>query len=98
MKYKQLVSSRSDQTLYELGFKCPKHPNDDHLVINRPKGGVKSQPSQSAMSLWLKYLAIERGSTMICLQKRISINLRDTSLLPSFAQQSLVWFGEVSQL
>ena len=98
MKYKQLVSSRSDQTLYELGFKCPKHPNDDHLVINKPKGGVNSQPSQSAMSLWSNYIAIERGSTMICLKKRISINLRDTRLFPSFAQQSLVWFGEVSQL
>ena len=97
MEYKRQISSDSDQTLYELGFKCPKHPDDDHLVINIPKGGVKSQPSQSAMSLWLNYLATERRSTMICLKERIYINLKDASLSKSFAWQSLVWFGEVSQ-
>ena len=93
MKYKRLVSLLSDQTLYELGFKCPCHLNDDHLVINRPRGGAKSPP-RSAKFLWLNYLAIQRKSTMICLKDRISINLKDTK---SFAQQSLVWFGEVSQ-
>ena len=96
MEYKQLFSCHSDQTLYELGFKCPKHSNEDHLVINRPKVGVKSPP-RSAISLWLNYLAIQRKSKMICLKKRISINLKDISLSKSFAQQSLVWFGEVSQ-
>ena len=51
MKYKQnLISSRSDQTLYELGFKCPNHPDDNHLVINRPQSRVQA-PSQSAKSL-----------------------------------------------
>ena len=97
LKYEQLVSSHSDKTLYELGFKCPKHPDDDHLVINRPKGGVKSQPPQSPMSLWLNYFASERKSTMICLKERIAVNFRDTHLSKSFAQQSLVWFGKVSQ-
>ena len=97
MKYKRQISLLSDQTLYELGFKCPKHPDDDHLVINRPKGEVKSRRSQSAMSLWLNYLAIERESTMVCPEEQISINLRDTHLSPSYAQKSLVWFGEVSQ-
>ena len=96
MKYKQLISSDSDQTLYELGFKCPRHLNSDHLVINRPKRGAKP-PSRSAKSLWLNYLAIESKSTMICLKEGISINLKNTSLSKSFAQQSLVWFGEVSQ-
>ena len=96
LKYKQLMSSNSDQTLYELGFKCPKHPDDDHLVINRPKGGVKSRPSQSAISLWSNCLAIERQSTMICLKEQIFIGLRHTCLPKPFVQQSLVWFGEVS--
>ena len=94
MKYERLASFHSDQTLYELGFKCPKHPNDDHLVINKPIGGVKSRPSQSAKSLWSNYLTIERKSTMICLREGISIN---TCLSKSFAQQSLVWYGKVSQ-
>ena len=97
MMCRRLISSFSDQTLYELGFKCPKHPDDDHLIINKPIGGVKCQPSQSAMSLWLNYLAIERKSTMICQKEKIFIDLRVTRLSPSFAQQSLVWFGKVSQ-
>ena len=97
VKYKRLVSSCSDQTLYELGFKCPKHSNEDHLVINRPRGGVKLRRSQSAKSLWLNYLASQKESTMICLKKQICVNLRDTCSFKSFAQQSLVWFGEVSQ-
>ena len=96
MEYKQLISSLSDQTFFELGFKCPKHSNEDHLVINRPMGGVKS-PSRSAKFLWLNYLAIQRKSQMICLKEGISINLEDTSFSKSFSQQSLVWFGEVSQ-
>ena len=92
MKYEQyLTSSPSDQTLYELGFKCPEHPNDDHLVINRPKRGVET-PSKSAKSLWLNYL--KGKSIMICpLDGGKAVDLRDTRF--SF-QQSLVWFGEVS--
>ena len=96
MKYERLFSSHSDQTLYELGFKCPKHPNDDHLVINRPKVGVESS-SWSAKFLWFNYLATESKSTMICLKEGIFINLKDKSLSKSFAQKSLVWFGDVSQ-
>ena len=96
MKYKQnLISSRSDQTLYELGFKCPNHPDDNHLVINRPESRVQA-PSQSAKSLWFYYL--QEKSVMICLKEEISVDLKDTSLSPSsFAQQILVWFGEVRQ-
>ena len=94
MKYKQYITS-SDQTLYELGFKCPKHPNDDHLVINRPMSGVEVS-SQSAKSLWLNY--IKGKSIMICpLEGGKAIDLRDTRFSQSFAQQSLIWFGEVSQ-
>ena len=94
MKYKQyLMSSHTDATLYELGFKCPKHPNEDHLVINRLKSRVEV-PSRSAKSLWFYYL--QRKSTMICLKERISIDFQDKTLSP-FAQQSLIWFGKVSQ-
>ena len=99
MRYKQYtMSSPSDPTLYELGFKCPEHPNDDHLVINTPMSGVEA-PSQSAKSLWLNHH--ERKSVMIC-QDRSSeggkaIDLRDERFSRSFADQSLVWFGEVSQ-
>ena len=97
MRYKQcLISSPSDQTLYELGFKCPKHPNDNHLVINRPMSGVQA-PSHSAKFLWLNYL--QKKSIMICpLEGGKAIDFTEASLPQSFAQQSLVWFGKVSQL
>ena len=93
LKYKRnSLSSDFDQTVYELGFKCPEHPNDDHLVINRPKGGVDAP----AKVVWLRYH--EGMSVMICLEEEKSIDFTETSLSPSFAQQSLVWFGKVSQL
>ena len=97
MKYKQcLISSPSDQTLYELGFKCPKHPNDNHLVINRPMSGVQAL-SHSAKFLWLNYL--QKKSIMICpLEGGKAIDFTEASLPRSFAQQSLAWFGKVSQL
>ena len=98
MRYKQFTtSSLSDPTLYELGFKCPEHPNDDHLVINVPMSG--EVPSQSAKSLWLNHH--ERKSVMICQDRSVeggkAIDLRDRRFSRSFADQSLVWFGEVSQ-
>lgn len=52
--------------------------------------------SQSAKSLWLNY--IKGKSIMICpLEGGKAIDLRDTRFSQSFAQQSLIWFGEVSQ-
>ena len=87
MKDKQTWNPSSKQTLYELGFKCPKHSSDDHLVINRLKCG--EPPSQCAKSVWFNYL---EKSIMICTLEGKSIDLK---LFP-FAQQSLVWFGEVS--
>ena len=94
MKYKQyLISSCSDQTLYELGLKCPKHPGDDHLVINRPEGGVKA-PLQSPKFLWLNYL--KGKSIMICpLEGGKAIDLRVSRF--STQQSYFVWFGKVSQ-
>ena len=90
MKYEQYpLSSHFNQTLYELGFKCPEHPNDDHLVINRPKRGVETP----AKLLWLNYH--EGTSVMICLEEEMSVDFSETR---PFAQQSLVWFGKVSQL
>ena len=97
MKCRQhLISSFSDQRLYELGFKCPEHPNDDHLVINRlKKGGVNLRdPSCLANLVWLN--PCEGKSVMICLEEKKEIIFSKTSLPQSFAQQSLVWFGEVS--
>ena len=92
MKYKQCsVIFSSDQASYELGFKCPKHSNDDHLVINRPCP-IRGQKSPSAKVLWSDYL--EKKSLMICLEEEKATRLE---LFQSFAQQSLVWFGKVSQ-
>ena len=78
------------KTLYELGLKCPTHPDDDHLVINRPvrmKGVTAS--SQSAKFLWLNFHG--KKSIMFCLGREIRI------ALPSSAQY-LNWFEKVSQL
>ena len=96
MKHKPYqISFSADQNLYELGFKCPEHPNDDHLVINTLEEEVEAQ-LQSVKSLWSNYL--ERKSIMICrLEGEKTIDLRDTSLYPSSAQH-LVWFGKVSEL
>ena len=68
MNYKQyLTSSFSDQNVYELGFKCLKHPGGDHLVINSSKkGGLKSL-SLSAKCVWLNYR--EGKSIMVCLEE-----------------------------
>ena len=88
MRYKHLTSFHS---LYELGFKCPKHPDEDHLVVNRPMPmkGVKAS-SQSAKFLWLNYF--KEKSIMVCLGREIAIDLK------SSAQQCLGWFKKVSQL
>jgi len=87
MMYKEYPTSLpSDQTCYELGFKCPEHPNGDHLVINRPKKGIKTL-SQSAKSLWSLYL--EGKSTMVCLEEERGI------VFESFSQQNRIWFREV---
>ena len=96
MKYKQyVISSPFDQNVYELGFKCPEHPDSDHLVINRPKKGVSEVLSLSAKCVWLNYC--EGKSIMVCLEEEREIVFAETSLPPSFAQQSLVWFRKVSQ-
>ena len=95
MKYKHyLISSSFDQNVYELGFRCPEHPDSDHLVINRPKKGWLNGPSLSAKHVWLNYH--EGESIMVCLEEERVIVFAETSLPPSFPQQSLVWFGKVS--
>ena len=84
MSYKQVFSS--DKTPYELGFKCPLHDDDDHLAINKPKDGEKA-PSQSSKSLWF-WLHYKEKSVMMCQSENIMVKPSD---------QSLVWFGKVSQ-
>ena len=81
MNYGQVISS--DETSYELGFKCPIHPNDDHLAINKPRDEDKAS-SQSSMSLWLNYC--KGKSVMKCHKEHKKVDLCD---------QTLVWFGKV---
>ena len=85
MNYGQVFCS--DETPYELGFKCPKHLNDDHLAINKPRYGVEV-PSKSSKSLWLWLNYHEGKSIMKCDNERMKVEPID---------QSLVWFGKVSQ-
>ena len=95
MKFKQyVISSPFDQNVYELGFKCPEHPDSDHLAINRPKKGESELLSLSAKCVWLNYH--EGKSIMVCLEEEKEIVFTEPSLLPSFAQQSLVWCRKVS--
>ena len=89
MKYK-LPSFPSDSTLYELGFKCPEHPNNDHLVINKPFAGTEAP---SAKLLWFDYRE-DPKSTMICSLEEKAISFELSKSLPD---RSLVWFGEVSR-
>ena len=85
MNYGQVFGS--DETPYELGFKCPEHLNDYHLAINKPRDGVEAPP-QSSKSLWL-WLNYHKGkSVMKCHNEDMKVDLDD---------QSLVWFGKVSQ-
>ena len=88
MKYKGRISSRSDQKLYELGFKCPEHPDEDHLVIIKP---IKRELKASSHSGKLNYG--EDESKLVCLRTR----RKAKDLCQSFEQQSRVWFCEVSQ-
>ena len=91
MKFKPDCST-PNKSLYELGFKCPEHPDDDHLVINRPTDLEKNSGEEvllSAKSLWFK-----GKPTIICLEEDKSIDFSETR---SYVPQSLVWFGKVSQ-
>ena len=86
MNYGQLFMS--NETPYELGFKCPiqSHVNDDHLAINKPRDGVKAPP-QSSKSLWFWLNYCEGKSVMKCHIEDKKVDLSD---------QSLVWLGKVS--
>ena len=89
-KYKHL-SSCHEERLYELGFKCPEHQEDDdydeHLVINRPY----SKGKQSPLFLWFNYY--KKESVMVCTDadEELAINIPDST---SYRD----WFGTVSQL
>jgi len=90
MKYKPYHdSTSSNQTLYELGFKCPEHlHNDDydgHLVT------PEERESQSANSLWSN--SLETKPVMIC--RGTEKTIESTNLSPA---RHLVWFGKVSEL
>ena len=88
-KYKHLCSSYPDERLYELGFKCSQHQEDDdyddHLVVNRPN----SEGKQSPLSFWFNYYKNE--SIMVCTDEEVAINIPDSAPYRD-------WFGTVSQL
>ena len=86
MNYGQVISSDETIVSYALGFKCPIHPNDNHLAINKPRDEVKAS-SQSSMSLWLNYC--EGKSVMKCQNEHKKVDL---------CNQNLVWFGKVIKI
>ncbi len=94
MRYKHLTSPHSSETLYELGFKCPIHPNDDHLVINRPMKGVKAS-SQSAKFLWLNYF--EKKSIMFCVGKGIAVDLPSSTQYCGWFEKSKSFGASLSE-
>ena len=75
MKHKQYLMSSDLQTQfpYELGFQCPKHPDEEHVAICRhhPEQGDSSQTAP-AYDLLLGYF--QDKSRFMCLDKEVVAN------------------------
>ena len=89
MKHKQYLTPSSSnsptQSPYELGFRCPLHPDEDHMAVNRPHTG-EMDSSLSATHLWFGYL--ENKTSLFCLNENVVVDLtltgtHDASAVPS---------------
>ena len=89
MKHKQYLTPSSSnsptQSPYELGFRCPLHPDEDHMAVNRPHTG-EMDSSLSATHLWFGYL--ENKTSLFCLNENVVVNhtltgTHDASAVPS---------------
>ena len=76
MKHKQYLTPSSSnsptQFPYELGFRCPLHPDEDHMAVNRPHTG-EMDSSLSATHLWFGYL--ENKTSLFCLNENVVVDL-----------------------
>ena len=76
MKHKEyltLLSSNhpnKSKTPYELGFHCPKHPQEDHMAVFRAFSG-QIDPSQTAVDLLLSYS--ENKTSLFCLSEKMVV-------------------------
>ena len=86
MKHKQYLtpssSNSSTQSLYELGFQCPLHPDEDHMAVNRPHSG-EMDSSQSATHLLFGYL--ENKTSLFCLNENVVVDLTLTGTYDALA-------------
>ena len=67
MKHKQyltlLSSDRPNKSPYELGFQCPKHPQEDHMAVCRPY----SEPILSTADQWFGYF--KNNTSLLCINE-----------------------------
>ena len=76
MKHKEyftLLSSNhpnKSKTPYELGFHCPKHPQEEHMAVFRPFSG-QIDPSQTAFDLMLGYSM--NKTSLFCLSEKMVV-------------------------
>ena len=89
MKYKDRISSSSDPKLYELGFQCPEHLADDHLVTIKTIK-IRSREDES------KFVCQKTGRKAVCRCFGQCVG-RCVCGCQSFDQLCRVWFCEVSQ-
>ena len=81
MKHKEyltLLSSNhpnKSKTPYELGFHCPKHPQEEHMAVFRPFSG-QIDPSQTAFDLMLGYSV--NKTSLFCLSEKMVVKVKPT--------------------
>ena len=77
-EYFTLLSSNhpnKSKTPYELGFHCPKHPQEEHMAVFRPFSG-QVDPSQTAVDLLLGYS--ENKTSLFCLSEKMVVKVKPT--------------------
>ena len=80
-EYFTLLSSNhpnKSKTPYELGFHCPKHPQEEHMAVFRPFSG-QIDPSQTAFDLMLGYS--ENKTSLFCLSEKMLSKLNQQELI-----------------
>ena len=89
MKHKQYLTPSSSnsptRSPYELGFRCPLHPDEDHMAVHRPHSG-EMDSFLSATHLWFSYF--KKKTSLFCLNKYVVVDLTltgtyDASAVPS---------------
>ena len=104
MKHKQyltlLSSDRLNKSPYELGFQCPKHPQEDHMAVCRPYS-EPVDPSLSTADQWFGYF--ENNTSLLCINENMVVDLtatqtHDTSANPGYNLRQKEGFQNVGSV